>query len=241
MQLLPVKKLNERIQEQKSSDIKAGLFLSRKVDALREEVLELEKKRDDFIAGQTKVINDSLEHLFSKKNHLESEIGNLEEKRIELLKPLDTEWEKVKKAKEELTTSLADLVIRQNETTTKEELNNNKEKELGKREEICVQTEKDTIRLNRIAKELNEKAKNITQRTIEQYKQQTDLFKEKNKEIVSKENNVKFREIDVQNALNILADKEKDLKNREIALEDKYATLQETVNYIEKKYGKLDS
>ena len=80
MKLLPKSKINEQFNEEKRQNIIAGVFLAKKIDALREEVLTLQKTRDEFIAGSQQVINDSLSGLQQKQDSLSKEIKELEAK-----------------------------------------------------------------------------------------------------------------------------------------------------------------
>ena len=48
MKLLAPKELNNKLQEQKASEISQGMFLAKKVDALRENLASLEKQQAEF-------------------------------------------------------------------------------------------------------------------------------------------------------------------------------------------------
>src|ERR1035437_10291040 len=98
MKLLSKKVINDRVQTERKNAIDAGTFLAKKIDALREEVLTLQKTRDEFIAGSQQVINDSLSSLQQKQDSLSKEIKELEVRRKELLKPLDDEWANLRQA-----------------------------------------------------------------------------------------------------------------------------------------------
>lgn len=177
MKLLPKKELAGKINDQKKADIDSGVFIARKVDALREELLLLQKERNDFIAGSQTVINDSLAPLQKKYNLLIKEIKELEEQRKELLKPLDHEWEKVTKLKEEVLEGKESLnLLRGN--ITQESIVLEKEKanitkittQLEIRQEEIEKLKSETLELNELAKKEYEVAseEHISQTTIHQ-------------------------------------------------------------------------
>lgn len=229
MKLLPPKQLQSKINEQKKAEIDAGIFVARKVDALREEMLSLQKERDDFITGSQAVINYSLKELHNKKGSLEKEIKELEEKRRELLKPFDEEWGKVEKAKKEI-------------LNTKEELRLIKEK-LGQESiEIGSEHEKLTkasLRIKRNEEE-TEKARSNTvslqemaQREYEiahdEHVSQTDAYEKTMSklsqsrteyEVGIQTNKIKKEELDEKEA--DLIKREKHLASQQIALQIAY-------------------
>ena len=67
MKLLPKKEIESKVNDQKKSEIDAGLFLARKIDALREQVAEAQKEHDETIATLNKEFQ-----LFVTKSHYES-------------------------------------------------------------------------------------------------------------------------------------------------------------------------
>lgn len=95
MKLLPPKELNTKLNEQKKSEIDAGMFLAKKVDALREELSEAQIEHDRAMEGMKKEYDLFLGETVAKKSSLETEIAYLEAKKGQLLIPLDAEWEKV--------------------------------------------------------------------------------------------------------------------------------------------------
>lgn len=99
MKLLEKKQINENIQIQRKNQIDSGIFLAKKIDALREELSSLEKQRTDFISGSRKVIEDELSNLQSIKKHIENEIKESEKKLAKLREPLDKEWANLEQQK----------------------------------------------------------------------------------------------------------------------------------------------
>lgn len=93
MRLLPPKELNTKLNEQKRSEIDAGVFLAKKVDALREQVSVAQSEHDIAIANINKEFDTFTVELCAKKRIIENEVFGLEERRQELLKPLDEAWQ----------------------------------------------------------------------------------------------------------------------------------------------------
>ena len=211
MKLLPKSKINERVNEEKRQNILAGVFLAKKVDALREELLTLQKTRDEFIAGSQQVINDSLSSLQQKQESLSKEIKELEVKRKELLKPLDEEWNEVNKLKAEL---LKD-----------------KESDYSRREYLKLQIEevdKERIKIDRIVNTIN-----LRKDEIEKAKENTmalEKMAKYNYEISISERDIQTKEYEklnselkakidtYENGISVNETKEKDLEIREVAL-----------------------
>lgn len=84
MKLLPRSQINERVNLERKNAIDSGVFIAKKIDALREEMLTLQKERDEFISGSQKVINESLVELQQKKDSLLKEVSELEIRKSKL-------------------------------------------------------------------------------------------------------------------------------------------------------------
>ena len=211
MKLLQKKQINERVNTERKNSIDAGVFLAKKIDALREEVLTLQKTRDEFIAGSQQVINDSLSSLQQKQDSLSKEIKELEVKRKELLKPLDDEWAKLTKEKVLVNKELNDNFILKTELNEKEKAVKTTENEISKLAEQTRFNASETEKSKTNAFSLEEMAQRKYEMAETERVEQNEAYERKSKELQGKietyENGISVNEL-----------KEKDLQTREVAL-----------------------
>jgi hypothetical protein len=229
MKLLQKKQINDRVQTERKNIIDSGVFLAKKIDALREEVLTLQKTRDEFIAGSQQVINDSLSSLQQKQDSLSKEITELEVRRKELLKPLDEEWAKVDKG-------IGEILNQKTELLAKEFLLNERENQIKKTE-----NEISTIIANtRYKSEEAEKARNETFTLRDLAQKEYEIAKENTISNSALEEK-KLKELSIkistyENGISVNETKEKDLEIREVALlsERKHLESQQRIFLIAK-------
>lgn len=100
MKLLEKSKINEDLNRERKNVVDSGIFLAKKIDTLRQDVLSLEKQRDDFIKGSQRKLEEALKELSDKKTYFETEIDIQEKKLAKLREPLDEEWSKLEKEKD---------------------------------------------------------------------------------------------------------------------------------------------
>lgn len=235
MNLLPPKKLNEKIQDQKGEQVKAGLFLAKKIDSVREELLTLEKERDEFIAGSKKVITEGLRNLHQEKDSIVKEINDRRLELIELRKPLDGEWKKVteldKQNKEKET-----LLDRKSENlfSQEKEINENQiaiDKRLENVSYLEKEIEKsliDSVNKTNTAKKILSDA--------QVHKKETGIDIDlRIKELAVKENTIAYREIDVENKFKIIVSKEELIEKEKKHIEAQRRALTAAFAELEKK------
>ncbi len=95
MKLLEKSTLNSIKQAEQKTAIDAGVNLARKIDILRAQLLELEKRRNDFINGSRNELENALKELKNTKSNLDSEISAQRNVLAKLREPLDEEWHKL--------------------------------------------------------------------------------------------------------------------------------------------------
>ena len=222
MNLLPVKELNTRVNDQKKSEAEAGMFLAKKVDALREQVADAQLEHETVV----KAIKEEEIKLFgefaAKKGNLEREIESLEVKRAQLLVPLDAEWSKVneliRKTSEtvriydekgrKLSERESDILQRENNVQEAEILTKNSLSEAKKAEENAkkvldeVKILANESRIARLKIETEEKQSLAKTKEnerklayeIKHYQDFSKRLKEKEKELVTRETRVSIKE-----------------------------------------------
>lgn len=102
MKLLEKKTINQAVQAERKTAIDSGIFLATKVDKLREDLLNLEKQRADFIAGSRQELEDAIGDLKIQKNSLDFEVKEAIKRLAKLREPLDEEWKNLENLKEEV-------------------------------------------------------------------------------------------------------------------------------------------
>lgn len=107
--LLPKSELVKEKSIEKKNDIDQGLALARKIDTLRETAAQEESNLSKFRSESLFNIRNEIDDLIVRKGSLTNEIEALEAKRINLIKPLDVEWSKVRQKEIELTNYALEL------------------------------------------------------------------------------------------------------------------------------------
>ena len=92
MRLLDKKTINTKLQTEKKQQIDEGVFIAKKIDALRENLAILEKQQADFIDGSKHELGKAIGGLIRQKEKLERDIKAQKEVKKKLQEPLDKEW-----------------------------------------------------------------------------------------------------------------------------------------------------
>ena len=95
MRLLDKKAISSDFNVQRKMQIDEGTNIARKVDVLRETLVSLENQHKTFIAGMRQDLINQTKALEEQKSAVQGEVKQLEQRRKELLKPLDDEWAKL--------------------------------------------------------------------------------------------------------------------------------------------------
>lgn len=93
------------LASQKKAQIDEGINIARKVDALRETLLSLQKQESDFINGMKDRLNTELSELEQKVVNLRDEVEELETRKTKFVL-LEEEYEQAKKIKTQLKSKL---------------------------------------------------------------------------------------------------------------------------------------
>lgn len=208
MKLLPRSELNTRINAEKKATIDSGVFLAKKIDALREELLTLQKDRDIFISGSQKVINDSLRDLQQKQDSLSKEITGLEIQRKELLKPLDYKWKEVNEVQIKV------LKEKEENRRDRERLNLDEEKIAKTKKEISQLVARTRYKEREI-EEARTDALNCKEMGQREFAHNREKYTQQREELEKEISTVNQRKIEYENGVALYERKEKDLVERE--------------------------
>lgn len=226
MQLLKRSTVQTEVSNQRQKQIDEGVRIAQKVDALRQTLGELEQQQARFLAGMEKELEERTQPLARKIASLQKDIEDLEEKRKELMKPLDAQWSVVYAKQSELAEAqtlhekkTSEIVLREERVTDLGiELKNRlfkvktRERELDK----TIRTASEELY---IAQEKHAEAQKV--------KDEADRYsKDINQFCVNREANVAVREREVQMLQSHTDEREQRLNEREIQLRDREETLE---------------
>jgi len=234
MKLLTKSEQSKAKATEKQKEIQEGLKLAKKVDALREISAQEDKALKEFRKNTLAEIAKETLKESKKLDALKDEVKELEERKLEALKPLEAEL----RAIEDKTATLNELIANFNtrgEKIAKLEADVEKRVKEVSVQEIHVQTiksqaldnfkESDTlvqeaVNNSRLAREVLDKAKQEAEELINNAE-----FKEKS--IINREKAVFVKEEELRK-------KEIDLAKQESALKDKYETLERSIKRLKK-------
>lgn len=109
MQLLKKSTVQLEAQNQRRKQIDEGIVIAQKVDALRQTLGNLQAQHAKFLEGMTAELEEQTQPLIKQIASLKREIIDLEDKRKELLQPLDEKWARVHVKQAELSEAESEL------------------------------------------------------------------------------------------------------------------------------------
>lgn len=228
--LLDKKTINREIAAQTKQQIDAGIVLSKKVDAVRDTLLEEEGNLERFRSQTVSIAQKEIDALIQKRGTLLADIKELEKERTLLQMPLDAEWEKLKssylKYADQVGTleSAKETVARQIGENTM--LAHELDVEHGRVSEMKRITEEKLLHatddLSR-AREESSKMRNLAQTVLSSAE-----FREK--VVIQREKDFQSLVEWVEKEKERISLADKDLERREKVLKDRYATLERTLN-----------
>lgn len=220
------------VNNQKRLDIDNGLKLARKVDNLRETVLEEENRYNLFKEETIKIIQQDINNKIFEKESLQVEIKKLEEQRKSLMIPLDKEWGNVNSSKQSLQTEKDILTSDQKVLNEKirqvEEDNKNflsKQKLLDKK-----------IKENQDKLDITNKNLKLSEETLEKSKTESETrlkgCAEKEKQLLDQENilNVYAQTLEIKE--NKIKEEEQEIINEKIRLADQRGILERAMSRL---------
>lgn len=230
MKLLRKSVLDAQVAKERKAQIDEGVMIANKVDILRRDLANLQAQHQQFIGGMKFELKKETEELITKVAVLKSELKVLEDRRRTLLEPLDDAWSEVKSKGIELDQKI-------------QEVDQEREKILRAKEKIekkLLESKESLSKIKIRERELDRAydRANALREEIEEIKNQTiSENTAKNKDITQKLQEAERLRVKAENDsianehLNqLLKEKEQELLVREIRLNDRYATLERTIN-----------
>lgn len=238
MKLLKKSTINVEIASERRKQIDEGMFVAKKVDLLRETLVNLEQQHAKFVDGMERQLVDRTKETAIKLKSLQDEITSLQEKRNLLLIPLDEEWKKVNIRELEIEKLKNDL-IEQSSLFLKQQLDLDIQKKKEKTVLTRINTrEKELIRVYSRAEENTQKSEEVLNIRLREKTEDDKFFEEKNKELIDREASIAVKERELKIHKDIVDEKIKENDIREMKLLDREQTLEREINRI-KNNGEL--
>ncbi len=234
MRLLPKNEIARQKSFERKSEVDEGAKLARRVDNLRETAANEEASLAKFRVETLKRVKIDVDSLLAKKTGLEVEVREAEKKLKELKKPLDAEWDRLGKRENELALGKKEVKGQLLAIKGREEKTSQHEKRLAV-EERKLENERARIATDETkASALLDKAKESSIKADKRLVEIDVRVKAKTKELLSREAELaaKERALDLQRESQ--AARKKLLDDQERFINDKYATLERTINRINK-------
>lgn len=235
--LLDKKVVNAEVATQTLRQVKEGIILAKKVDALRDSVGEEETRLERFRQESVARVQMQIDVKIAERDSLIRENETLKEDRIRLQAPIDLkeEWEKVRADRGENEVWQSKLIEQQVAVLAREADNQTLSDSLLKRDSDLKEKEALIERIFSGAEEKYELASNELDKAEKKSQAVLARANEKEKDILIREQEVNEWNDSLMKLEEELKEKDTDLTNRERALTDKYETFMRAQRYIKDK------
>ncbi len=234
MRLLDKQSVAAQVNSQKQSQIEEGIQVAKKVDAVRSALSVEEVKLKEFRANAIAVVQKEIDSKVLEKAELDAEIDNARANLKTLRVPLDAEWKKLAEDKEALRLREIDIVSREYDAETRENVNQitatqvnvaleEAERASNKAKLASQKASDDRIEADRVLQSARNQAMKIIQEA-----ENIRLEAKNNFDAVS----VKERDVKIKHSHQ--EDRQKEQAEREIQLNDRSATLERAFKRIKK-------
>ena len=226
--------INKAKSDERKRDIDQGLIIARQVDGLRETLGEMQIRQVKFLEKSKEEASKIIDKLDSEIQTKRRELVEINERREQLLKPLDNEWNKVNTLKEQTDNESNQLFLDKESfkvETTRIKVELEKIKSIVQRvksnEKETEKAKQEALNYRKMSQREFELKQNERAESSIELGNKIKQVEQQDKEYKVALNTIQLREQQV----NL---KEKDLVERELALIDKYKTLERTINRITK-------
>lgn len=234
MKLLKKSEILSKKSEEKRKEIVEGMKVAGQVDALREVRAQEEASLEKFRVATLSAIKEDIVALDSKKQSLQEEVQDLEERKNKALEPLDAAWGVVNAAHE--TNRIMSSELEADKLTNEkqgEELAR-REKQVGKDEERLRYTQEDADTRLKEAATIREAAENLERQSTQLFERNTSECAERTRVVESRENAVTDRENASLLKEEVLNKKESALNKETIRLRDLEAMFERNIKRLKK-------
>lgn len=236
MKLLKKSVLTQELNTQRKTQIDEGVHLATKIDALRKSLNELEVQHQNFIETKQTELDNIFKSLEREIKEKQLEIKTLEERRKQLLKPLDEEHEKldqreigIQTKEKEFRSRFIDLKQAEKLAEIKYKDYDTQLKYLGDRikaNEVETKKIKDNLR----------KSEDTLKTALEREEEVERYITSKTSELRTREANLASREREIDIAKELIQKDKQEIIKRTILLEDREATLEREIKRQQNKW-----
>lgn len=233
MRLLPKSEIDKHKANERQAEIAEGVKLAKRVDKLRETVVNEEQALKTFRVQTLEVIGEEIKANTVKRDALRTEVKDLEERRAIALEPLD--------AKEaELKGREGNILIREAGIATKEKTLHEVQLDLDKRARDVVAKETQTAHLHEDAKLLHKNTAILNGDAERKHREAESVLSQARRDAsVITENSIQ-REAWVQAREVAVQKKEDELRAQELQIAKEWTLLRDRQDLLErniKQYG----
>lgn len=232
MKLLPKSEIAANKAAAKKSEIDEGQRLAKRIDAMRETLLNEEKSLEQFRSRTVALIHSEIEKENRILSDLRTEIRDLTVKRQELMVPLDSEWARVNEELEEISHQFQEIdkawkSIKDSDLEVKEKL-----REASATVKRAETTEAKAKEMLKNASELELKARNTSRQAVRKLASAEVLSEKVVSELMERDKNLASRERDYTIREAQLLERESDIERDWKLLEDRKATFERHIKRL---------
>lgn len=234
MRLQPKKAIQADLATQRKQQIDEGVKLARKVDTIRETLVEEGGNLQRFRTETVAIVQADIDRYLRAKEELIGEVRTLEKRRSDALIPVDAEWEKIRLVADKMTKRELAIVLDRERLTEREREIEASEKETlnekGRATDLRRMASEHLVSADETLKEAREASAEMRN------KAQVVLFAAelKEREVDLKEKEIKKREDEVAKTKQRQTAKDQEQAMHDRTIKDKYETLERTIKRISK-------
>lgn len=230
--LLDKRRVTADVASQKAQEVKKGIELAKKVDAVRETLLEEEARAEQFRTKTIAAIQKEIDSKVIERDGLKQQIQYQREELARLQKPLDDAWASLRTEQEKYQQHSIHLKEWEANIGVRDAEIEKRNKQLDDRErctdlkhqaagENLLMTEDMSLQATQTLERAEKEAAGILARVTS-----------KERLVIQREMEEDSRESALQTREEKVAAHEVDLVNRETVLKDRYATLERTITRL---------
>lgn len=234
MRLLSKNEVDVAKSSDKKREIDDAVRIASKIDSLRKTSAEEESRLSKFRAESLKKTQEEIDSLIKEKTNLEKDVESLKEERAKLLVPLDAEWEKVNARKSEIERIEQELGHRRIDVESKERDIKRLQSELSLEEGRIHDRREEVNKMSDQAQLEKSEAEVILREAQARNELSIIQCEARLNEVTRRENDLSYRIIDLENREDFVKKREIEQNQRDRQINDKYQTLQRTINRVKK-------
>ena len=233
-QLLPKRIVNAEVATQKAQQIKEGMVLAKKVDALRETKNEEEARLEEFRRMAVSQIQGEINGKILESERLDAEIRLKQAKSAAISPSVQEQWQQIKEERTSIENERSRIEEDRKQLQLSISLNIQREKDNKEEEQRIADEKKRSDEFLQKADKIKDDAVKELQTARSQAQEILKKAIQREKAVSIREGNIAERERQVAIETQTNVDWEIDLSGRERAIKDRYETLERTIKRLNK-------